>query len=126
MTTAELFRAAPAGPLIPVDIGHDRYAAVTDPRTAFWALVDKMRVTESIADDTALMREFRDKADDFARELHALRRHLGGHRAEASPEALPCGVGPADALLRRGERPPQDGTDSPSSQACQAGCSRRT
>ena len=76
MTTAELFRAAPAGPLIPVDIGHDRYAAVTDPRTAFWALVDKMHVTESIADETALMREFRDKADDFARELHALRFEL--------------------------------------------------
>ena len=27
----------------PVDIGHPVYAAVTDPQTAFWALVDKTR-----------------------------------------------------------------------------------
>ncbi len=73
MTEAVLERAAPAGPLIPVDIGHDAYAAVTDPNTAFWALVDKTRIDASTADGTPLLDSFRDKADEFARELHALR-----------------------------------------------------
>ena len=41
MSVAELERAANAGPLIPEDIGHHIYATVTDPNTAFWALVDK-------------------------------------------------------------------------------------
>jgi len=31
-----------------VDIGHDVYAALTDPETAFWALVDKSRVGEGL------------------------------------------------------------------------------
>ena len=73
MTEAVLERAAPAGPLIPVDIGHDVYAAVTDPNTAFWALVDKTRIDASTADGTPLLDSFRDKAEEFARELHALR-----------------------------------------------------
>jgi len=73
MTDALLARAASAGPLIPVDIGHDVYAAVTDPNTAFWALVDKTRIAESVAEGTPLIASFRDKADEFARELHTLR-----------------------------------------------------
>ena len=73
MTTAELERAVTHGPLVAVDIGHDVYAAVTDPATAFWALVDKHRIEESIADGTPLMAEYRTKADGFAREMHALR-----------------------------------------------------
>ncbi len=76
MTDATFARAASAGPLIPVDIGHDIYAAVTDPNTAFWALVDKTRIAESVAENTPLMQEFRTKADSFARELHALRSGL--------------------------------------------------
>jgi hypothetical protein len=37
--TAAVTNRAVAGPaLIPVDIGHAVYAAVTDPDTAFWAL----------------------------------------------------------------------------------------
>ena len=68
-------RAAAAGPLIPVDIGHDVYAAVTDPKTAFWALVDKKRVTESSAGGS-LIDSFRRHEEDFARELHALRFEL--------------------------------------------------
>ncbi|WP_305072263.1 peptide-modifying radical SAM enzyme CbpB [Propionivibrio sp.] len=73
MTDATFARAASAGPLIPVDIGHDIYAAVTDPNTAFWALVDKTRIAESTAESTPLMQDFRTKAESFARELHALR-----------------------------------------------------
>jgi len=73
MTDATFARAASAGPLIPVDIGHDIYAAVTAPNTAFWALVDKTRIAESTAESTPLMQDFRTKAESFARELHALR-----------------------------------------------------
>ena len=73
MTTAELDRAAASRPLVPVDIGHNVYTAVTDPGTAFWALVDKRRVAESMADESPLMRDFRAKADSFAREIDALR-----------------------------------------------------
>jgi len=73
MTDATFARAASVGPLIPVDIGHDIYAAITDPNTAFWALVDKTRIAESTAESTPLMQDFRTKAESFARELHALR-----------------------------------------------------
>lgn len=76
MTDATLARAASSGPLIPVDIGHDVYAAVTDPHTAFWALVDKSRIAESTAESTPLMQDYRSKAESFARELHALRFRL--------------------------------------------------
>jgi uncharacterized protein len=72
MPLAELDRAASAGPLLPVDIGHPVYAAVTDPNTAFWALVDKTRVSETLASGP-LLEAFHAKADEFARELHALR-----------------------------------------------------
>ncbi len=55
----------------PVDIGHDRYAALTDPDTAFWALVDKNRVGEGL--DPATLAAYHQKADGFRQELHALR-----------------------------------------------------
>lgn len=49
MTVAVLNRAVAGPALIPVDIGHDVYAAITDPKTAFWALVDKTRIEEEIS-----------------------------------------------------------------------------
>ncbi|MEW5887620.1 MAG: peptide-modifying radical SAM enzyme CbpB [Pseudomonadota bacterium] len=58
--------------LVPVDIGHARYVALTDPGTAFWALVDKTRVADTLAGGP-LLDAYRAKAGDFARELHALR-----------------------------------------------------
>ncbi|HEY3328103.1 MAG TPA: peptide-modifying radical SAM enzyme CbpB [Novimethylophilus sp.] len=72
MTAAALSRTAAGPALISMDIGHDAYAAVTDPNTAFWALVDKNRVDEALADGP-LFDRYREKADTFARELHALR-----------------------------------------------------
>ncbi|MCK2126781.1 peptide-modifying radical SAM enzyme CbpB [Thauera aromatica] len=63
----------PPGPrLIPIDIGHPVYAALTDPATAFWALVDKTRVDAELAGG-ALLDGYRARFDEFARELHALR-----------------------------------------------------
>ena len=73
MTTSVLEPAACG--LSCVDIGHATYAAVTDPQTAFWALVDKNRVAEELAGGELLDR-YRAKADEFARELHALRFEL--------------------------------------------------
>lgn len=75
MTAAVLGRADAGPALFPVDIGHAVYAAVTDPSTAFWALVDKTRIAESLANGP-LLDAYRDKADTFARELHALRFEL--------------------------------------------------
>ncbi|QRM18630.1 peptide-modifying radical SAM enzyme CbpB [Dechloromonas sp. TW-R-39-2] len=56
----------------PVDIGHPVYAAVTDPQTAFWALVDKTKVHEA-GRDPALLAAYGAKAEQFEQELHALR-----------------------------------------------------
>ncbi len=72
---AVLIRDNAGSALVPVNIGHDVYAAVTDPNTAFWALVDKTRITESLADGP-LRDTYREKADAFAQELHALRFEL--------------------------------------------------
>ena len=58
-----------------VDIGHSTYTALTDPKTAFWALVDKTRVADELAGGELLTR-YRAQADEFARELHALRFEL--------------------------------------------------
>ena len=74
MTTTVLEPAACSG-LSCVDIGHDAYTALTDPNTAFWALVDKTRVAETLAGGP-LLDNYRAKADEFARELHALRFEL--------------------------------------------------
>lgn len=73
---APLPSRAAAGPaLVPVDIGHAVYAAVTDPDTAFWALVDKTRLAETLAGGP-LLESYRAQADTFRRELHALRFEL--------------------------------------------------
>lgn len=61
--------------LIPFDIGHADYVALSDPASAFWALVRKDKLADTLT-DSALMAGYRAKADDFARELHALRFEL--------------------------------------------------
>ena len=73
--TTELIERAACGPLSCVDIGHETYTALTDPNTAFWALVDKTRVAETLAGGP-LLDNYRAKAGEFARELHALRFEL--------------------------------------------------
>lgn len=61
--------------LVPLDIGHADYLALTDPATAFWALVRNDRLAATLSDG-ALLAEYRDKSEEFARELHALRFEL--------------------------------------------------
>ena len=63
-------RAASGTLFQPVDIGHATYAAVTDPQTAFWALVDKTRLHEANR-DPALLAAYGAKAGQFEQELHA-------------------------------------------------------
>ncbi|KXB32536.1 peptide-modifying radical SAM enzyme CbpB [Dechloromonas denitrificans] len=65
-------RAARGTLFQPVDIGHPLYAAVTDPQTAFWALVDKNKVHEANRDPD-LLAAYGAKAGQFEQELHALR-----------------------------------------------------
>ncbi len=65
-------RAARGTLFQPVDIGHPVYAAVTDPQTAFWALVDKNRVDQANR-DPELLAAHGAKAGQFEQELHALR-----------------------------------------------------
>lgn len=71
--TAALAQPPAATPqLVQVDIGHPSYAALTDPATAFWALVDKTRVAEA-SRGGPLLAAYREQAGKFADELHALR-----------------------------------------------------
>lgn len=71
MTAALPLGAQHAPHFLPMDIGHDTYAALTDPDTAFWALVDKRKLGEGL--DPATRDAYRDKADGLRQELHTLR-----------------------------------------------------
>lgn len=76
-----------AAALTPVDIGHDRYMALLDPRTAFWSLVDKTQVASTLAGGP-LLDDYQEKAGDFARELHALRFKLQPSAVYVNPTEL--------------------------------------
>ena len=67
--------AHPDSTFTSLDIGHPVYAALVDPDTAFWALVDKTRVADTLA-GSALRDAYRQHADACRRELHALRFEL--------------------------------------------------
>ena len=87
MTAAVLGRRDAGPALVPMDIGHATYAAVTDPHTAFWALVDKQRVDAALSDGP-LLNAYRNQADSFARELHALRFGLQPSGVYLNPTEL--------------------------------------
>lgn len=55
-----------------VDIGHERCVAVTEPRSAFWVLVDKARAARASA-DPSLLAVYRYHVGHFAAELDRLR-----------------------------------------------------
>ncbi len=97
--------------LAPVDIGHACYVALTDPGTAFWALVDKTRVADILAGGP-LLDAYREKAGDFARELHALRFGLKPSAVYVNPTErcnLDCTYCYLPGKMRRdGGHMPQD------------------
>jgi uncharacterized protein len=58
--------------LVPVDLGHATHTALVDPDTAFWALVKKDRLAATLASPRFLS-AYREKAESFRAEMHALR-----------------------------------------------------
>ena len=74
-TRAEGFERSPLSTLQPFDIGHPAYIAVVEPNTAFWGLVRKEKVSETLA-ESPLLDTYRDKAEAFGREMELLRFHL--------------------------------------------------
>ncbi len=54
-----------------VDIGHQEYIALVDPKTAFWSLVKKDRMAETITDGNFIS-AYREKAAQFADEMNML------------------------------------------------------
>ncbi len=70
--------------IVPFDIGHADYLALTDPATAFWALVRKDRLAEALSDGP-LLASYREKSAAFARELEALRFELTPSAAYVNP-----------------------------------------
>lgn len=74
--SAGLYANSGCGPsLVPFDIGHADYLAVTDPATAFWALLRKDQLADRLCEGE-LLASYRTKAESFARELHMLRFEL--------------------------------------------------
>lgn len=64
------------GPLlVPLDIAHPTHLAVVDPDTAFWTLVRKERLSELLTEG-AVIREYRQQQEAFAREMQTLRYGL--------------------------------------------------
>ena len=55
-----------------IDIGHPRYMAVIEPDTAFWVLVRREKLAETLHGDR-LLKAYRRKSRQFAEEIHHLR-----------------------------------------------------
>ena len=104
---ASLSRYANSGngpSLLPLDIGHADYVALTDPATAFWALVRKDRLAETLAGGPLLER-YRECAAGFAREIHGLRFELKPSAVYVNPTErcnLDCTYCYIPADMRRG------------------------
>lgn len=58
--------------LEPVDINHDSYAALIEPDTAFWSLVRKDALADTLV-NPAFRSAVADKNGSFAKEMHVLR-----------------------------------------------------
>ncbi|MDA8361972.1 MAG: peptide-modifying radical SAM enzyme CbpB [Gammaproteobacteria bacterium] len=97
--------------LTPVDIGHRRYVALTDPGTAFWALVDKTQVANVLAGGP-LIDAYHEKAASFAREMQALRFELKPSAVYVNPtercnlDCVYCYL--PGTMRRKGQHMPQE------------------
>lgn len=58
--------------LRPIDIGHPEYCALIGPDTAFWSLVRREKLADVLAGGR-LLEDYREKADQFRREMETLR-----------------------------------------------------
>jgi len=62
--------------LVPVDIGHARYMGLVDPETAFWSLIPKERLAQTLG-DARFLSTYSAKSAAFAKEIHTLRFGIG-------------------------------------------------
>lgn len=61
------------GPALhPIDIGHAQYVALIDPDTAFWSLVAKDKLSDTL-NDPKFLSAYRRKAAQFNKEMQTLR-----------------------------------------------------
>jgi len=56
-----------------VDIDHPAYAAVVEPDTAFWALVQRDQLADVFRENSSLHQQFQENAQGFAEEIQTLR-----------------------------------------------------
>ena len=56
----------------PIDIGHPEYMAVIEPDTAFWALIHREELADTVLGGD-LVNAYRKKAAEFAKEIDSLR-----------------------------------------------------
>lgn len=56
----------------PIEIGHPRYVGLVDPDTAFWALVERGKLS-GIMHDSELLKAYRKKRESFRKEMERLR-----------------------------------------------------
>jgi len=62
------------GPTLqPIDIGHPKCVAIVDPDTAFWSLVKRDKLADTLDNGSALPAAYRKKAKKFAEEMQTLR-----------------------------------------------------
>lgn len=72
----EHFINAGSGPCFqPFDIGHENYTALINPDTAFWSLVRKDKLAETLAGGP-LIDSFLEKEEELQREMEVLRFNL--------------------------------------------------
>jgi uncharacterized protein len=72
LKTGRLYNTGEGPTLQPVDIGHRDYMAVVDPDTAFWALVRKNKLGQTLT-GRSFMAAYSEKAAEFAQEMERLR-----------------------------------------------------
>lgn len=59
--------------LQPIDIGHPTYLALIDPDTAFWSLVKRDKLADTLVNGSPLLSAYRKKSKKFAEEMDMLR-----------------------------------------------------
>ena len=96
--------AASPSPLRPFEIDHPTHLAVVDPDTAFWGLVRRERLADTLAGGE-LLDTWRAKAGEFAREMDMLRFGLKPSAVYVNPTErcnLDCSYCYIPASMRRG------------------------
>ncbi|MBE9531566.1 MAG: radical SAM protein, partial [Proteobacteria bacterium] len=56
----------------PIDIGHEEYIGLVEPDTAFWSLVKRGKLADTLSDGK-LLKAFKKKAKSFNKEMELLR-----------------------------------------------------